>query len=167
MLEFELLSMATRSTKASQSKSGPELHVGIFWLVDGTLLTDSTPLDQAEPYRDHLTHPRSHIDAWDGWQKLGKAPVDVPYEEPPVAGWCSTERPANLSFWLTSASLNARVSSPRSRRGLACPRTSRSAATRTTAARSACSAATPKRNGTIDRGDGGRARGRRLSPLAV
>ena len=83
MLEFELLSMATRSTKASQSKSGPELHVGIFWLVDGTLLTDSTPLDQAEPYGDHLIHPRSHIDVWDGWQKLGKVPVDVLYEEPP------------------------------------------------------------------------------------
>jgi hypothetical protein len=62
MLMFELLSMAERSTKASQSKSGPEPHVGIFWLLDGTLLTDSTPLDQAEPYGDHLTHPRSHID---------------------------------------------------------------------------------------------------------
>ena len=83
MLEFELLSMATRSTKASQSKSGPEPHVGIFWLLDGILLSDSTPLDQAEPYGDHLTHPRSHIDVWDGWQKLGKVPGDVPYEEPP------------------------------------------------------------------------------------
>jgi hypothetical protein len=83
MLKFELLSMAKRSTKASQPKSGPEPHVGIFWLLEGTLLTDSTPLNQAEPYGDHLTHPRSHIDVWDGWQKLGKVPVDVPYEEPP------------------------------------------------------------------------------------
>lgn len=83
MLMFELLSMAERSTKASQSKSGPEPHVGIFWLLDGTLLTDSTPLHQAEPYGDHLTHPRSHLDVWDGWQKLGKVPIDVPYEEPP------------------------------------------------------------------------------------
>ena len=83
MLMFELLSMAERSTKASQSKSGPEPHVGIFWLLDGTLLTDSTPLDQAEPYGDHLTPPRSHIDVWDSWQRLGKVPVDVPYEEPP------------------------------------------------------------------------------------
>jgi hypothetical protein len=75
--------MAERFTKASQFKSGHEPHVGIFWLLDGTLLIDSTPLDQAEPYGDHLTHPRSHIDVWDGWQKLGKVPVDVPYEEPP------------------------------------------------------------------------------------
>lgn len=75
--------MEKRSTKASQSKSGSEPHVGIFWLVDGTLLTDSTLLNQSEPYGDHLTHPRSHIDVWEGWQKLGKVPVDVPYEEPP------------------------------------------------------------------------------------
>jgi len=75
--------MTERSTRAPQSKIGPELHVGIFWLLDGTLLTDSTPLNQAEPYGDQLTHPRSHIDVWDCWQKLGKVPVDVPYEEPP------------------------------------------------------------------------------------
>ena len=75
--------MAKRSTKASQSKCGPKPRVGIFWLVDGTLLTDSTPLNKAELYGDHLTHPRSHIDVWDGWQKLGKVPGDMPYEEPP------------------------------------------------------------------------------------
>jgi hypothetical protein len=75
--------MSERSTRAPQSKIGPEPHVGIFWLLDGVVLTDSTPLDQAEPYGDHLTHPRSHIDVWEGWQKLGKVPVDVPYEEPP------------------------------------------------------------------------------------
>jgi hypothetical protein len=75
--------MAKRSTKASQSKSGPEPQVGIFWLLDGTLLADSTPLNKAEPYGDYLTHPRSHIDVWEGWQKLGKVPGDVPYEEPP------------------------------------------------------------------------------------
>jgi hypothetical protein len=78
-----LLSMAARSTKASRPKGRPEPQVGIFWLLDSTLLTDSTPLNQAEPYGDRLTHPRSHIDVWDCWQKLGKVPVDVPYEEPP------------------------------------------------------------------------------------
>ena len=75
--------MSKRSTNTSQSKSGLESHVGIFWLLDGTLLTDSMPLNQAEPYGDFLTHPRSHIDVWDCWQKLGKVPGDVPYEEPP------------------------------------------------------------------------------------
>jgi hypothetical protein len=75
--------MAKQSTKASRIKRGAEPRVGIFWLVNGTLLTDSTPLNQAELYGDHLTHPRSHIEVWEGWQRLGKVPGDVPYEEPP------------------------------------------------------------------------------------
>lgn len=77
--------MEERFRHASQSKSGPEPCVGIFWLVDDTLLTDSVPVNQAEPWADHLTHPRSHIDVWDVWQKSGKVPVDVAYEEPPRA----------------------------------------------------------------------------------
>jgi hypothetical protein len=85
MPNFALLSMAERSTKTSRSKSGPEPQVGIFWLLNGTLLTDSVPLNEAEPWADHLTHPRSHIDVWDAWQKLGKVPVEVAYEEPPRA----------------------------------------------------------------------------------
>jgi hypothetical protein len=49
--------------------------VGIFWGVPGskqswTLLTDATPLAEAEPYGDFLTHPRGHYDVWDKWQKL-------------------------------------------------------------------------------------------------
>jgi hypothetical protein len=36
-----------------------EPRVGIFWLIDGKPLIDSTPLGEAEPYGDHLTHPRS------------------------------------------------------------------------------------------------------------
>ena len=75
--------MPKQSTKASQFNRGPEQRVGIFWVVNGILLIDSTTLNQAEPYGDHLTHPRSHIDVWDSWQKLGKVPGDVPYEEPP------------------------------------------------------------------------------------
>ena len=32
-----------------------EPRVGIFWLVDGEPLIDSTSLSEAEPYGDHLT----------------------------------------------------------------------------------------------------------------
>ena len=102
--------MAKRSTKASQSKCGPKPRVGIFWLVDGTLLTDSTPLNKAELYGDHLTHPRSHIDVWDGWQKLGKVPGDMPYEEPPRGRVVFNRKTSqSVLLVLTSASLNARV----------------------------------------------------------
>jgi hypothetical protein len=61
----------------------PEPHVGIFWLLNGKLLIDSVPLGEAEPYGDHLTHPRSHIDVWEQWRLGGKVPAESEYEEFP------------------------------------------------------------------------------------
>lgn len=53
-------------------------NVGIVWGVrDGAgpllLVTDCTPLAEAEPYGDFLTHPRGHYDVWEGWRRLGAA----------------------------------------------------------------------------------------------
>jgi hypothetical protein len=50
--------------------------VGIVWGVrDGSgplrLLTDCTPLTEAEPYGDFLTHPRGHYEVWESWRRLG------------------------------------------------------------------------------------------------
>jgi hypothetical protein len=52
--------------------------VGIVWGVrDGAgplrLAIDRTPLVEAEPYGDFLTHPRGHHDVWEGWRQLGPA----------------------------------------------------------------------------------------------
>jgi len=60
-----------------------ESRVGIFWLVRNKLLFDTTPLNEVEPYGDHLTHPRSHIDVWEQFQRLGQAPRESEYEEYP------------------------------------------------------------------------------------
>ena len=49
--------------------------VGIFWAVgsgpERLLVTASTPLAQAEPYGDFLTHPGGHFDTWEAWRVLG------------------------------------------------------------------------------------------------
>jgi hypothetical protein len=61
-----------------------EPRVGIFWLLgDGTLLLDATPLAEAEPYGEFLTHSRSHIDQWAEFQRHAIAPRDAEYEEWP------------------------------------------------------------------------------------
>jgi hypothetical protein len=60
-----------------------EPHVGVFWLVGGKPLIDSTPLSKAEAYGDHLIHPCGHLDAWTLFQGNGIAPIDMEYEEAP------------------------------------------------------------------------------------
>jgi len=67
----------------SQPRREKEPHVGIFWLLHGKLVIDSTPLSEAEPYGDHLTHPAGHDTVWRKFQKSGIVPADVEYEEPP------------------------------------------------------------------------------------
>ena len=64
-------------------KRAIEPYLGIFWLVDGKLIIDSTPLTEAEPYGDHVTHPQSHIDVWKQLQRIGKVPHESEYEEFP------------------------------------------------------------------------------------
>ena len=60
-----------------------EPRVGIFWLVGDQLVIDGVPLSVAEPYGDHLTHPRSHIEVWTELLQAGKAPHESEYEEFP------------------------------------------------------------------------------------
>jgi hypothetical protein len=67
----------------SQPRREKEPHVGIFWLLHGKLVIDSTPLSEAEPYGDHLTHPAGHDTVWRKFQKSGIVPADIEYEEPP------------------------------------------------------------------------------------
>jgi hypothetical protein len=61
----------------------PEPHVGIFWLIDGKLIIDTTPVSKAEAYSTALNHPTSHIDYWTGLQRTGAVLPEVEYEEFP------------------------------------------------------------------------------------
>ena len=57
--------------------------VGIFWLVKGRLLFDSTPVHEAEDYAHFKTHPVSHIAHWSKLQDAGIVSRDMEYEECP------------------------------------------------------------------------------------
>ena len=58
-------------------------NVGIFWFVGERLIFDVSPLSEAEPYGDRLTHRKSHIDYWMEQQRLGAVPKEMEYEEAP------------------------------------------------------------------------------------
>jgi len=74
-----------KPAKHTRNKAQPaaEPRLGIFWLVDGKLLIDSTPLSECEQYGDHLNYPGSHVHVWKRWQQVGKAPAESEYEEYP------------------------------------------------------------------------------------
>ncbi len=63
---------------ADKRTGHPPPSVGIVWGIrDGAgpllLVTDRTPLAEAEPYGDCLTHPGGHHEVWEGWRRLGPA----------------------------------------------------------------------------------------------
>lgn len=68
----------------------PAPSVGIFWGVpDGgrtVLVTDRTPLAEAEAYGDCLTHARGHHEVWEAWRKLGATALRRAGLPPAIAG---------------------------------------------------------------------------------
>jgi hypothetical protein len=66
-----------------KSRSRPELSVGIFWVVSGKLLIDSSALSGAERYGHNLTYPHGHNKVWERFQRKGIVPLEMEYEEAP------------------------------------------------------------------------------------
>lgn len=60
-----------------------EPKVGIFWLVDGKLISDVTPVSSAEAYGECLGHAKGHFQYWSELQRTGTIPADTEYEDPP------------------------------------------------------------------------------------
>ncbi len=60
-----------------------EPRVGIFWLYNGKVIIDSTPLSEAEPDFGSLGHATGHKDYWTALQERGALPIEVEYDEPP------------------------------------------------------------------------------------
>jgi hypothetical protein len=57
--------------------------VGIFWLVGGRLILDTSPLREAEPYGDCLGHRASHHQCWAKLQVAGVIGPDLEYDDFP------------------------------------------------------------------------------------
>ena len=77
--------MAQREREDEMKTNGlkPEARVGIFWVVNGELLIDSTPLSEGEQYNDFKIHPRDHISVWATFQQKGTVSPEFEYEEFP------------------------------------------------------------------------------------
>jgi hypothetical protein len=60
-----------------------EARVGIFWLVDGKPVIDSTPLSKAENYSAFKVHPEDHCSVGERLQRSGAVPAGVEYDECP------------------------------------------------------------------------------------
>jgi hypothetical protein len=71
----------TANAKGNDVKPA-EPQVGIFYLVKGKLLINSTPLAQAAMHGDHFIHDRDHIEYWAELASTGTVPDDE-YEEHP------------------------------------------------------------------------------------
>jgi hypothetical protein len=61
----------------------PEPCVGIFWLIDGKIIIDTTALSAAGKYGDFRIHEGDHEAFWGGMEKRGEVPRDSDYEELP------------------------------------------------------------------------------------
>jgi hypothetical protein len=60
-----------------------EPRVGIFWLINGSLIVDATPLSKAGEHGDFKVHPGDHNSVWDQFQQDGSVPPEMEYEEAP------------------------------------------------------------------------------------
>src|SRR5450755_3771004 len=75
--------LKSRVEKSARRTVTTSPKVGIFWLVKGKLIFDSTPLADAEPYGDCKGHSRGHLKHWTQLQRDGIVPRDVEYEVNP------------------------------------------------------------------------------------
>src|ERR1035438_562635 len=64
-------------------RANSEPRVGIFWVFNGELILDTTPLSQAEEYGVAKGHPQGHLQHWTELQRTGTVSRDFEYDDPP------------------------------------------------------------------------------------
>jgi hypothetical protein len=73
--------LMTRKPREKQKRDEP--HVGIFWMISGRLIIDSTPISSAEAYGDFRIHSGDHQSVWENLQLSGRVPLEMEYQEAP------------------------------------------------------------------------------------
>ncbi len=63
-------------------------YVGIFWLLDGRLISDRIPIRDGERYGDFKVYGRSHSSKWEEFQQRGTVPLDLEYDRLPRGRVC-------------------------------------------------------------------------------
>ncbi|HYG99027.1 MAG TPA: hypothetical protein VD837_07835 [Terriglobales bacterium] len=58
-------------------------HVGIFWLLGGKLILDTTPINASNPNAYSVTHAKGHLAYWRELQRSGVVPSNIDHDEPP------------------------------------------------------------------------------------
>ncbi len=74
------------------SRQPHEPRVGIFWLRNGKLITDFTPVSEAIAIRLGLGHAAGHIEYWTALQERGVISIESNMKSLLVAGWDTTQR---------------------------------------------------------------------------
>lgn len=79
---LEDLGSIKQHVQATKKVSG-EPKVGVFWVHDGRLLMDATPVSEASSYGDFKIHDRGHYTFWPKLQRKGLVPTELEYDEVP------------------------------------------------------------------------------------
>jgi hypothetical protein len=84
-----------------EQHKGPEApRVGIFFVHDNYAWIDSTPLEEAIPYGDVLTHDKGHDAFWEELQASGSVPRDEEYDECPRGRVCYDTKTKTFHLYL-------------------------------------------------------------------
>jgi hypothetical protein len=71
------------SGQPAQEMQTLESQVGIFWVVNKTLLVHGVSLAEAEDYGRFKNYPGSHKEIWQNHQRVNAVPLDAGYDAPP------------------------------------------------------------------------------------
>ena len=75
--------IADRNKRGQAARKAGESEIGIFFVYNGEVLMDGTPLSLTEPYGKFKSNDSDYDTFWNNLQRNGIVPRDVEYDEVP------------------------------------------------------------------------------------